>query len=181
MTRSTARERRTDVEWVARVYREHYRFVWRTLARLGVPHAALEDALQDVFIVLHRRRNDFEGRASVRTWLYGIAIRIGRRARERQRHRQTLPLLDDEASRRADPEHASMQRQALTQLDAALSRLSDEQREVFVLFELEGLQAKEIASIVGVGRNTVYSRLRLARENFQLRLAEPEPSEENDR
>ncbi len=172
---------RADVRWVARVYRENYKFVWRTLARLGVANAVLEDALQDVFVVLHRRRDTFEGRASVRTWLYGISIRVARRARERHRRRETVPLPTSATSDREDPENTAIHRQLLSQLDAVLAQLSDEQREVFVLFEIEGLDAKAVANIVGVGRNTVYSRLRLARKNFQLRLAESNRSEgQND-
>jgi len=181
MSNSATRALRADIQWVARVYRDNYRFVWRTLARLGVPEHALEDALQDVFIVLHRRRGEFEGRASVRTWLYGIALRVARRVRERVRRRRTMPFLDDQASGGADPERVSIQRQALTRLDAALAELSDEQREVFVLFEIEGLDAKSVANVVGVGRNTVYSRLRLARKNFQRQLATLEQPEKDER
>lgn len=163
---------RADAQWVAQVYRRHYQFVWRTLGRLGVASSQLEDALQDVFVVLHRRRADFEGRASVQTWLYGISIKVARRARERYRKRETVAVPASTAHAGVDPERATIGKQALGRLDAILAGLGDEQREVFVLFEIEGLDAKAIAKIVGVGRNTVYSRLRLARTNFQRGVAE---------
>ena len=64
------------------VYEEHFRFVWRSLRRLGVPESDVADAVQDVFLVVHRRLGDFEGRSKVSTWLYGISLRV---ARDRKR------------------------------------------------------------------------------------------------
>ena len=72
------------------VYEEHFPFVWRSLRRLGVDGHSMDDATQDVFLVVHRRLGDFEGRSTVRTWLFGIARRIARdrrRAAARQRGR----------------------------------------------------------------------------------------------
>lgn len=156
-----------DVRWVERVYQAHHEFVWRTLARIGVPEAQLEDALQDVFIVLHRRRAEFDGRSSERTWLYGIAIKIGARIRDRAR-RASPPA--PTMTTPPDPERAAADAQALALVDAALQRLPHERREVFVLCEIEGFTGEEVADALGTNRNTVYSRLRLARRDFQIAL-----------
>ena len=67
------------------VFVHHFDFVWRSLGRLGVPPEGIEDAAQDVFLVVHRRLADFEGRSSLTTWLYGIALRVARDHRRRQR------------------------------------------------------------------------------------------------
>src|SRR5262245_65871367 len=64
------------------VYDEHFRFVWRSLRRLGVRESDVADAVQDVFVVVHRRLGDFEGRSKVTTWLYGICYRV---AKDRRR------------------------------------------------------------------------------------------------
>ena len=70
---------------LATVYEAYFRYVWRCLRSLGVRDSQLEDALQDVFIVVQRRLPEFDGRAAVRTWLYAIALRVARKYRERAR------------------------------------------------------------------------------------------------
>ena len=76
------------------VYRENFSTVWRGLRRLGVPERSLEDAAQDVFLIVHRRANDFEGRSSVRTWIYGIAVRVAKDYRRAEaRHSQRVEQL----------------------------------------------------------------------------------------
>jgi len=73
----------------AQIYEEYFAFVWRSLRALGVSRSALDDATQDVFVVVHRRLSDFEGRSSLKTWLFGIACRVAanhRRSRERTSH-----------------------------------------------------------------------------------------------
>ncbi len=145
-----------------RVYADHVDFVWRVLRRLGVHD--VEDAVQDVFVVAHRRLRDFEGRSTLRTWLYGVALRVAREHRRRARGSEALP--DDVASEGAGPEGASERAEALRVLDRILSSLGDEKREVFVLAEVAEMTAPEIAEAIGVNLNTVYSRLRLAREEF---------------
>ena len=64
---------------IEQLYRDHYAFVWRITGRLGVPAAAVDDAVQDVFVVLHRRRHEFDDRGSIRALLYGITRRVARR------------------------------------------------------------------------------------------------------
>src|SRR5262245_19722044 len=88
------------------VYDEHFRFVWRSLRRLGVPESDVADAVQDVFIVVHRRLGEFEGRSKVTTWLYGICYRVAhdrrRLAHVRRRVDDDEGHLDDRADESAD-------------------------------------------------------------------------------
>jgi RNA polymerase sigma-70 factor (ECF subfamily) len=160
---TTARAEPAETDWVVDAYRSYFGYVFALLGRLGVPAANLEDVAQEVFLVLHRRRHEFRSDSSVRTWLHGIALHTGRRHRERARRaldptrRPPLP-----AQPRTPEEDVSAKRE-LERLDALLDGLTDEQREVFVLVEIAELPVPEIAELLAVKLNTVYSRLRLAR------------------
>lgn len=151
------------------VYDEHFRFVWRSLRRLGVPEPDAPDAAQEVFLVVHRRLSEFEGRSSMSTWLFGICLRVAAARRRSSRTRNEVasdaaPDAPDEAN---DVVAAAERRDALRQLDGILEQMSLEQRAVFTLFELDGLSGDEIAAMLDVPRGTVHSRLRLAREAFR--------------
>lgn len=169
-------ERDADAEaeaaWVVDAYRQYFKYVWALLGRLGVPEASLEDVTQEVFIVLHRRRAEFRGGSSVRTWLHGIALHTARRHREKlaRRRRKDEALESDAPVPPPTPEAEVGQRRALQRLDQLLAELGDEQREVFVLAEIAELPAPEIAELLGVKLNTVYSRLRLARNHLRRSL-----------
>lgn len=150
---------------VGELYRGHARELWRALGRLGVPAGAVEDALHDLFIVVQRRLPEFEQRAAIRTWLYAIAVRIARKYRDRQRRDAHEPE-QDWASPDRQPERALLEAEALAMLDTLLAELDAAKREVFVLHEVEELSAPQIAAILEVNVNTVYSRLREARRAF---------------
>lgn len=147
------------------VYRSNYTYVWRSLLRLGVADATVDDAVQDVFIVVHRKLDDFEGRAAVRTWLFAIARRVAMRYRDRARRN----AVDDEAEPETEtssvdrPDDALSRAEALRRLQFWLDELDDDKRAVFVLSEFEQMRAPEIADTLGVNLNTVYARLRAAR------------------
>ncbi len=152
------------------IYREHFPFVWRNLRRLGVAEAHVEDAAQEVWVVVHRRLKDFEGRSSVRTWLFGIAMRTAsdhRRWRRRKDPRDRDDDVDAVASRAPSPEELTERAQAARALDRLLDAIPEERRAVFVLAELEQMSAPEIAQAIGIPLNTVYSRLRVARAEFE--------------
>ena len=156
-----------------RAYKEHFAFVWRSLARLGVPAAALDDATQDVFIVALRRASEFGKRSSYRTWLFGIAANIAREQRRSAQRAQHHEPLDEALSSRApSPLEQASDAQALRFVESFLATLEDAQREVFILAELEQMPSPEIAEAVGAKLNTVYSRLRLAREAFARMVAQ---------
>lgn len=162
----------TDPRWVVDAYHAHVRELWGLLGRLGVPQSSLEDAVQEVFLVLHRRRHEFRGESSLRTWIHGIAVNVARRDYDRrQREARTIPAID-EPRRLDDPELAARDSEAIARLDRLLAPLSAEQREVFVLAEVAELPVPEIAKMVGANLNTVYSRLRLARAHVQRTLDE---------
>lgn len=161
-----------EAEWVVDAYRQYFKYVWALLGRLGVPEANLEDVTQEVFLVLHRRRDEFRGGSAVRTWLHGIALHTARRHREklaRRRHKDEA-LGAEAPAAPATPEAEVGQRRALQRLDVLLGQLADEQREVFVLAEIAELPAPAIAELLGTKLNTVYSRLRLARSNLRRML-----------
>lgn len=155
------------------LFRTHAPFVWRVLRRHGLPEADLEDACQEVFLVVYRREQTFEGRSSERTWLYGIARRVAshrRRAERARGHHSAVLHSSLEPSDDAPPlDLATDQKRKLQWLEAALQQLDDDKREVFILHELELLTLTEVAEAVSVGETTVLYRLNAARA--QLRAA----------
>jgi RNA polymerase sigma-70 factor (ECF subfamily) len=160
---------------LATVYEAHFRYVWRCLRSLGIRDSQLDDALQDVFIVVQRRLPEFDGQAELRTWLYAIALRIARKYRDRAR-REPASL---EAARERDPElpaasevsgDSALESERLLLARRALASLTDDKREIFVLARVEQMSAPEIASVLGIPLNTVYSRLRAARLAFDAEI-----------
>jgi len=158
-------------------YRAHFRFVWRIVRRMGVD-GQVDDVVQDVFLVVHRRLGDFEGRSSAKTWLYGIVRRVVADHRRTLRRKPGHEAADMAAD--GDPEamtgdeqspHASVeQSERVRLLHRLLGQLDDDKREVFVLSELEGLTMAEIAEALDVNANTIASRLRAARREFEAAL-----------
>jgi len=162
----------------AELYESCFSFVWRTARRLGTVEANLDDVVQEIFMVAFRRQDEFEGRSSPKTWLYGIAFNVVRAHRREVGTKQPHLLAEE---RRVDPgvlvdaadgphEHAAKQ-EAARFLDQFLDSLDDDRRDVFVLAEMEQLSAPEIAAVLGAPLNTVYSRLRLARAEFSKAVA----------
>ena len=147
------------------IYEAHFDFVWRSLRRLGVDSAQLEDVAQEVFVVVHRRLGEFEGRSSLKTWIYGIASRVAHTARRSAARRRTEPLGAVECGG-PGPHRATEAAQAARLVHALLEAVPEDRREVFVLAELEQMTAPEIADAMGIPINTVYSRLRVARKEF---------------
>jgi len=175
LTKGTAASERTpEAHAIAAVYEAHFRYVWRCLRSLGVRDALLDDAVQDVFLVVQRKLTSFDGRAELRTWLYAIALRIARKYRARFR-KDAAPLVegDPEGDSRAsepDAEGAAQSSERLSLARAALDALDEPKREVFVLALVEQMSAPEIARVLGVPMNTVYSRLRSARQAFEAEV-----------
>jgi RNA polymerase sigma-70 factor (ECF subfamily) len=165
------------------IYEQYFDFAWANLRRLGIPAAHLEDAVQELFIVVHRRLGEFAGRSSMKTWLAGIAWRI---ASEYRRHESRKggagPLPDTLIAPGRDPLGAAVHAEALRQLDSLLAQLDEEKRVVFVLAELEQMSVPEIAQALAMNVNTVYSRLRVARRTFNeaLRLSKTGTRGDND-
>jgi len=147
------------------VFDEHAAFVWRTLRHLGVPEPDIEDSCQDVFVAIHRKLDGFEGRSSLKTWIYGICLRVAS-DRRRRAHVRRERLVAELPSRAVEPTQVDdyERGQARALLSALLDQLDDDKRAVFVLYEIEGLPMKEIAEVVGCPLQTAYSRLHAARK-----------------
>src|SRR5262245_49211290 len=152
------------------VYEEHVAFVWRSLRRLGVAPSNLKDAVQDVFLVVHRRLPDFVERAKTSTWLFRICLGIARDHRQRAHLRREVlddSIVDAAPDGGLDAIRAAERREDLELFDTALAALDLDQRAVFVLFELENMTGDAIADVLQIPLGTVYSRLRLARQGFK--------------
>jgi RNA polymerase sigma-70 factor (ECF subfamily) len=150
---------------VTQLFREHAPAVANYLRRLGVSDADVDDVVQEVFVVAHRKDGYVEGPARPRTWLFAIAWRVAsahRRATRRRRER----LPEHAPTDGRDPEQAAVANQRLHAVQRALDTLPDEHRGVFVMFELEGIPTLEIAEAMGVPIGTIHSRLHTARRRF---------------
>ncbi len=169
MTRLAAQLPEHTHERLAAIYREHFAFVHRSLRRLGTPDHALEDACQDVFLVAARRLDEFEGRSSMKTWLFGIAMRVVRsHRRSAWRHRRKVDALATEAPLLGpSSERPHARRDAQLTLLQLLAELPEDRRSIYVLVELEGLSAAEVARGFELNVNTVYTRLRAARKDLR--------------
>jgi RNA polymerase sigma-70 factor, ECF subfamily len=176
----------TDTLSVAEVYAANFKFVWRCLRALGVHGDCVDDAVHDVFLVVHRKLPLFDGRAQLRTWLYAIALRVARRyraQRAKEARRAGVSALETLATEQLEPALPSGSAAATAagtshadhgdRLDLArraLAALDDEKREAFVLAYVEQMSAPEIARVTGLPVNTVYSRMRAARLAFSAEV-----------
>ena len=162
------------------VYEAHFDFVWRVARRLGVPEGSVDDVVQDVFLVVHRRLAEFEGRSALASWLFAITRRVvhdhRRSARRKSDRCQELPAELADGGQ-PGPREAAARAEAVRILHGLLDQLADDRREVFVLAELEQMTAPEIAEALEVNVNTVYSRLRAARQDFEQALARRQAGE----
>jgi RNA polymerase sigma-70 factor, ECF subfamily len=146
----------------------HLDFVWRSLRRLGVPAAAVDDAAQQVWIVVAGRLDDIE-QGRERAFLFGTALRVASDVRRSLAKRREVPELDHRPPVDAHPlpDELMDKKQARALLDEILEELPLPLRAVFVLYELEELSVSEMANLLVLPRGTVASRLRRAREEFE--------------
>jgi len=157
----------------ADLYTQHFDFVWRNALRLGCQDDWVEDAVHEVFFTATRKLHEFEGRSSIRTWLFAITYRVVQRMqRDRARHARRLRSLafEHEDLARASTSPIAEDARYLRQL---LARLDESKRVIVILTELEGMTSKEIAGMLGIKQGTVDSRLRAARQEL-LALVERE-------
>jgi RNA polymerase sigma-70 factor (ECF subfamily) len=168
-----------DVSDLRALYDTHFPFVWRNLRRLGVPPEQLEDAAQEVFLVVHRKIDTYDAQwSSVQTWLFGIVLRVAQNER-RSRRRRTARIVptsepmafDAVPSGEADPAELVQKRQAVRMVEAALEMLGQNERAIFVLVDVENMTVPAAAEALGLNVNTAYARLRSARADFQRAVA----------
>lgn len=151
---------------VGAAFRAHGAFVWRSVVCLGAPRAHADDLVQEVFLVLHRHAARLDREPNLRGWLYATARHLvlrDRRGRDRRTSRhQGLVAPESPTS----PEESLARREAFEAVQEFLSALNPAQREVFALIEIEGLSGPQVAQMLGLDPNTVYSRLRRSRLKF---------------
>jgi RNA polymerase sigma-70 factor, ECF subfamily len=151
------------------LYHEQFAFVWRSTRRLGVSPSALDDVVQEIFLVVHKKLASFEGRSSLKTWLFGIVRRVVADHRRSKRRKPTSPMPADDFESVRDPNASAPHRsfEVVDLVDCLLESLDEDKREVFILAELEQMTLAEIAVATNTNPNTVASRLRAARRYFE--------------
>jgi RNA polymerase sigma-70 factor (ECF subfamily) len=157
----------------ATVFRRHFDYVWRCAHAVAGAEAA-DDVTQEAFLVVRRRLPVFAG-GSLRAWLFSIVRNVARNHARGQRRREHHLRAVPEPPPHAAPDDALALREAAELLDAFVATLSPPQRDAFVLMEMEGLTAREVADAAGVPTRTVYSRLRAARQAFEAFAATHDP------
>ncbi len=152
------------------LFREHGKYVARFLWQLGLAEQDIDDAVQDVFMVVHRRGGFRPGAAKPTTWLAEIAVRVARARRRRINARRTEPHEATIAALEAtgpNPDEAAAHAQSLARVQQALQSLDVDRRAVFVLADIFGESCEDIATSLGIALGTVYSRLSRARDKFR--------------
>jgi RNA polymerase sigma-70 factor, ECF subfamily len=162
-----AGEAQAQVDFRALV-QAHAPYVMRVLRSLGVGPSDLPDVSQEVFLTVHRQLATFEGRSALRTWIYGIALRVASDYRSKAYRRRERPSdSPPEQYVFASPQSELEQREAWRLIERLLAELDEDRRQVFVLYELEQLSMREVCEVVGCPLSTAYSRLHSARATVQ--------------
>jgi RNA polymerase sigma-70 factor (ECF subfamily) len=163
----------TDLPDFPTIYDRYFALVWRLAASSRVPPSHLDDVVQETFLVIHRKLPSFEGRSSLRTWIASITRNTAAEFVRRRRHQLLGSAIDPDASASAGmtPAEQIEAAAAAELLDKLLDELPEEQRDVFLLAEVEQMTANEIAAVLDTNPNTVRTRLRAARMSVQASLA----------
>jgi RNA polymerase sigma-70 factor (ECF subfamily) len=156
---------------LAEIYRDHFDFVVRKAARLGGPGIDAEDVAQDVFLVVARRLDSYDGTSELTTWLYGITLNVVRSWRRRMSVRMRADVHADNRPVAYEPLDRVELREAHVIAADILDKIGKKKREVFVLAEICGWTGGEIAERTGTKVDTVSSRLHYARKEFAQRLS----------
>ncbi len=163
----TAAPAAARLEQVTQMYRDHARYVFRVLHALGVREADRADAVHDVFVTVHRRLGEVSLFSSSRAWVRGIAVRVAANHRRRASNAR-----EDLYAEVPEPSVQSPASDDARDLLKVLGALDDDQRAVFVLYEIEGLTMPEVAEALGCPATTAYSRLYAARRSIRARYAD---------
>lgn len=161
------------------IYEAWFDEVTRWVRALGGAEADLDDLVQDVFLVVHRRLPAFDG-GNVAGWLYQIARHKVRDQRRLAWFRHLVfgrsGVADLAQSPALGPAESLERKQRTRLLDRMLATLNDDQRAAFVLFEIDGLSGEQIAEVQGVPINTVWARIYKARQKLRAKLSRLERS-----
>ena len=151
------------------IFEAHFSYVWNVLLRLGVPQRDLEDLVQQVFLQVHGQLATFDTRRALRPWLFSFAYHAASNYRALARHRVELCIVAPEAPDLGPAaDEQLIARQELELAELALSRVTLERRALLLLHEIEGHSIPDIAETLGIPLNTAYSRLRLARKDYEV-------------
>ena len=166
---------------IGEAYQEHAPFIARVIQQLTGAGPHVDDLLQETFIVAYKKRNQFEGRSALRTWLYGIAKNLcmhHKRGLARfLNFKEKLQTAPTSEARRPD-QNLEVSRE-LELAESVITSLSFKQREVFVLYELEEMEGPEIAELLNIPIGTVWTRLHKARQVFQAKLEKKKMREQS--
>jgi len=158
---------------LAGLYDSYAQFVYRSLISLGVPASSAEDAMQEVFLVVHAKLDTFEG-TYYKAWLFRLALSIARNARRSSRRadQSVAPVDPDslEDSRGGSPFEKAAHAERIQLLHQLLEQLDDDKRQVFILSELEQMPQVEIAEALDIHVNTVAYRLHAAQDRLKQLL-----------
>ena len=161
-------------ENLAQIYDAHFDFVWRSARRLGVSETSADDVTQDVFMIVHRRIANYDGRAPMQAWIFGILVRVVHDHRRSFRHKgaRNVPFEQDVARHVGvapgpTPIEQAERAEHVRLLDKLLGELDEDKRTLLILSELEEWTLREIAEYFGSNTNTIHSRLRAAKRAFE--------------
>jgi len=150
------------------LFETQFSYVWHALKRLGVAERDLEDLAQQVFLQVHGQLPNFDAKRPMRPWLFSFAYHAASNYRALSRHRVELSIVaPEQACPKAAADEQLITRQELELAELALSRVSLDRRAVLLLHEVEGHSMPEIAESLNIQLNTTYSRLRLARQEYE--------------
>ena len=154
------------------IYARYFPFVWRCLRGMGVGPTALDDAAQDVFLVVHRQLGGFRGESSAQTWLYGIARHVASNHQRRDQRKQAPlePLVSEPAHPDPGPHERAEDAEAAAFVATFLAGLDGKKRDLFILAVLEEMTIPEVAAALAIPLNTAYTRLRSVRAEFEHAL-----------
>ena len=151
----------------ARLYQRYVGFTWRVVGQLGVPSHAIDDVVQEVWLVVHRRLPSFEGRAALKSWLFGVSLNVARNQRRSDRRRQKHLPEPPREDASFDPELIREGREAWERVERFLDTLDDQRRAIFAQQLIQNCSAPETAEAIGVDVLTVYRQVRSLRSAFR--------------
>jgi RNA polymerase sigma-70 factor (ECF subfamily) len=158
------------------IYKQYLDFVWSSAGHLGAGTDIIDDVVQDVFIVIHSKLATLQRPEALRSWIYGIVRRTVSDYRRSRRTRDAAGanLSAEPKASRPSPLDMAERNAELELLESILAKLDEPKREVFVMVEILEMTVPEVVQSLDIGLNTAYSRLRLARQDFEEALAKHE-------
>jgi len=155
------------------IFDTHHDYLWCSLRRMGVHPGDLDDVCHEVLLSVHHNLPKYDPTRPLRPWLFAFAFHAASDFRRLARHRVSVGLDEVEPiDGSLDPEQALFRREAGRLVDEALQAISPTNRGVFIMYEIDGTDMKDIASALNVPLHTAYSRLRLARATFEAKVRE---------